>query len=255
MPDLGPALGAMIDLFGPLVGRALRAFAGTALGMFALSSLACVGAYLLAAEGSPLRGALSVLVSLVVFAVAGAVLAVKRAIGSALLEGFARLSLGAKTSRLLFERILDVDPAGAHGERGAAVVRYAERVPLADAEARLVAATDWLLRTDAHATGFFRRRLRQAAVDRVAALTLARFRSDASAHGGVDMVAVRDEVTAQVDALVAKTISGALLKVTVAVVLAACAASVLGALAIRHAIPDPVAPAHAAAVATPSVIA
>jgi len=234
--DLGPAFGALLELFGPLAAKALGAFARTALGMCALSLLACAGAYALAADGSPLRGAIALAASLAIFAFAGALLSVKRALGSALLHGFERLSLGSKTSRLLFERIAGVDLEAAHGERGPSAVRYAERVPLAQAEARLVAAADWLLHTGGGATGFLRRRLRKAAVDRVAALTLARFRSDAAQHGGVDVARVRDEVTAQVDALVAKTISGALFKVTLVIVVAACAASAGASLLVRRVI-------------------
>jgi len=237
MADLGPAFEALLDLLGPLVGRALRAFAGTVVGMCVLSVVACIVSFELAAQGSVLRGVASVAASLVVFGIAGGLLAVKRALGSALLHGFARLSLGAKTSRVLFERMAGVDFAGAHGDRGPSAVRFAERVPLAEAEARLVAATDWLLRTDERTTGFIRKRLRRAAIDRVATLTLARFRSDASQHGGVDIARVRDQVTTQVDAVVTKSISGGLLKVTLAIVAAAWVASIAASLLIRRVVP------------------
>lgn len=213
MPDLGPVASSLFEIGGPLVGRAFRAFASSLLGAFVLGVIVSVVCWSIASPRSTERGLIAIVFALVVFAVAAGFVAVKRAIMTALVHGFTKLQLGERLTKLLFERLLAVDVQHAHGERGVAVARTAERLPLATAEARLRAATDTLLREDPSA-GFFRRRLRKAAIERVSLLTLAKFREDGAKHGGVDLGLVRAELAGRADQLVVDALRGAALKVT-----------------------------------------
>lgn len=234
MADLGPAFGALAELFGPLVKRALGAFFATAFGMVTLSILAGVGCYFIAADGSVLRGLVAVLIALLCFGVLGVALSIKRAVGGALIEGFARLGLGSKTMHVLFGRMLAIDANDLHGERGVDVARTAERLPLVQAETALRGAVDWLLRAgDGSQLGFFRRKIRAAAVEKVSLVTLARFREEAAVSGGVNLVKVRDELAATIDRMIATMLDRALMKVTLVLVVAACVLS-LGAAEGLH---------------------
>lgn len=233
MPDLGPVASSLFEIGGPLVGRAFRAFASSLLGAFVLAILVCIGCWSIASAHGAARGLLAVAFAFVVFAVAAGFVAVKRAIMTALIHGFTKLQLGERTTKLLFERLLAVDPLQTHGERGSAVVRTAERLPLAAAEARLQAATDSLLRDDP-AAGFFRRRLRAAAIERVSLLTLSKFRDAGATHGGVDLGLVQADLAGRADQLVVDTLRGAALKVTALFLGLATLASVGVAFALRH---------------------
>lgn len=236
MADLGPAFGALAELFGPLVSRALGAFFSTAIGMVTLSLMAGAGCYFIAADGSVLRGMVAVVIAIATFTVFGVALSIKRAIGGSLVQGFAKLGLGSKTTHVLFGRMLAIDENDLHGERGVEVARTAERLPLVQAEARLRAAVDWLLRAgDGSKFGFFRCKIRAAAVDKVSLVTLARFREEAAASGGVNLVKVRDELAAKIDLMIANMLNRALLKVTLVLVIAACVIS-LGAAEGLHAV-------------------
>lgn len=56
MPDLGPAFGALLELFGPVVGAALKALLRTVFGMVLLGTVVMGSTIAYAADGSWLRG-------------------------------------------------------------------------------------------------------------------------------------------------------------------------------------------------------
>jgi hypothetical protein len=235
MPDISGAVGGLVDLVGPLVSKALTAFVQTTVGMVTLGVVSSIGVWFIAADGNTLRGVVAVAIAAVVFAVLGVMLGLKRAVGSALLLGFSKLHLGQKLGAVLFKRILDVDDADVHGERGVRVATASERLPLKRAEERLQSAVNTLLRADGEKPlGFLRRKLQEAALERVALVTAKRFREDAAAHGGVDLVKVRDELAQKFDELVVDAIEGGLFKVTVLLVVVASALSVGSAVALHR---------------------
>jgi len=237
MADLAPAVGGLLELVGPVIGpvikRALSAFVQTTVGMVTLGLGALVAAWLLVDPEPWWERPLGAALSLAVFAGLGVFLAMKRAIGTALVHALGELGLGRRLVGGLFRQILGVTEEGTHGDRGVAVARVAERVPLAQAEQRLRSAVERLLAAPSEGGGlggWLRRKVEGALVDRVELLTLARFREASAAEGGVDLVRVRDELVQQADALAADQVRGALSRITVLVVLGA---GVLVALVVQ----------------------
>lgn len=224
MPDLGP----LVEALGPLVGPLLGAFLRTTLGMFVLTSILAGVAYKIAAQsGSPMRSFLAVVLVFVLGAALGGILAVKRAVLQALRQGVSRLQLGQRTFGALFARILGLSGAkgvGMAGERGGAVAKIVEKLPLARAEQLLSEAVAGLYK-EGGVSGFFRTRLHRAIVERVAAITLARLRAEGAQAGGVDLIKVRDELAEKSEELLCSVFDKAMLKLTAvfALVLAAFA--------------------------------
>ena len=232
MPDLGPFVSGLAEVLGPL----LSAFLRTIVGMLTFSGLLAVLAYrTAAASGSPGKAALAAVLVLGLGAVLGGVLAVKRAILTALRHGVARLQLGQRTLGALFARMLGVHGAAAHeaaGSRGGVVAQTVERLPLARAEALLKDAVAGLYK-EGGGTGFFRSRLHRMLVDRVEALTLAHLRAEGASGGGVDLVKVRGELSGRIDELLLGVFDKLLLKFTALICLALAGGAFLIALAIR----------------------
>jgi hypothetical protein len=226
VPDLGPAAGAIFDIGAPILGRAFKAFAGSLVASALLAVVVAIGCYLVAARDGVARGLVAAAIAIALFAIAGGMVAVKRAILAALLHGFEKLQLGARTMKLLFDVLL-------RGDRGVAIQRAVERIPLPEAEARLRAAVDKLISDDA-AAGFFRRRIRAAAIEKVALVTLARFRDENASYGAVDLVKVENELASRIDQLVVDAASGAALKVTAAFLGGATAISIVAAFLLRR---------------------
>ncbi len=228
MPDLGPFVGAVAELAGP----ALRTFLLTTFGMVALG-VACAAASIgIAWPAGALRGMAAGAVAMAACCVIGVVLAIKRAVARAVLEGLRRRQLGASALGLIFERLLGVSEATAAGERGGALARTVERLPLADAEKKLRTVVAALLGEAASDDGWLRRRIRANVLLRVEGLTLQRFRAEGA--GGVDLVKVRDELGARIDAALAARAESAMRMVTLVLVLLACAGSIGVAFALRH---------------------
>ncbi len=212
MPDLGPAFGALLELFGPVVGEALKALLRTVFGMVLLGAavMACTVGY--AAQGSWLRGLIAGGLCAVALAVVTGILAVKNAVMRGLLHGIERLGLSAKLLRILFDQI-GVTEASEQGERAGAVGRAAERVPLAQAEKRLRGAVEGLLGQRAAKTGvraWMARKVMAGTLVRVEAVTLTRFREDDAKLGGVDLKLVRDELGAGIDGAIGRSIASKL---------------------------------------------
>jgi len=176
------------------------------------------------------------LLSLVTGVVAGSMLAVQRAVTTALSAGLERLGLGGRALKMIFERVLRVREEEQMGERGKAAAQVTERVPLAEAEARLERAVNGLLAERAGKRGvraWFARKLQAAALERVRALTLARFRSADAEYGGVDLIMVRDQLGEKIDATLVQTLRAAATKVTLLALSLVLLLSLGGAFAIR----------------------
>lgn len=235
MPDLGPLAEELAELIAPLIRAAVGAFFRTAGGMLLLGLGAAGLSAWIAGGGSPVRTLFGVAVTLVIFAVLGGVLVVKRAVGKALLRGLRQFGVGRRVSELLFEQMLDVSAEETHGERGVALARLAEQVPLAQAEERLSRAVQALT---ASRPGKKQRWLVQLIERRMIATveryTLARFRDEACQSGGVDLVKVQQELRQWIDARLADTVQGKLQTLSLGVVSLACVLSVLAGLGIRH---------------------
>ena len=214
MPDLGPVFGALLDLFGPVIGAALKALLKTVFGMVLLGVVVTSFTVYFAAQGSWLRALIAAVLSLVALAVVTGILAVKNAVMRGLLHGLQKLQLGTRVLTLLFNQI-GVTEKSTQGERAGAVGQVVEKLPLRDAEAKLSGAVNNLLAERAAQTGmraWMARKLVNAALTRIESITLARFRSEDAKAGGVDLLVVRDELAASIDGTLAKGISASLNK-------------------------------------------
>lgn len=227
MPDLGPAAGALLEIGGPLVARALRAFAGSLVGGLVLAVLVAAASWTIASPRSATGGALAVVVTLLLFAVVSFLVAGKRAIFAALIHAAGSAHLGERAMTLVFDRLVAT-------EHGVAAARAAERLPLADAEAKLRRVVDALVREDADG-GFVRRRIRRAALERVELVTLAELRVQGAPTGGVELSRVRAALSGRIDGLVVGSLEGAALKITAALLGGATLASLLLAFLVRSA--------------------
>jgi hypothetical protein len=238
MPDLGPLVSSLLELIAPLMGRSLRSLLATAAGMALFTLLLTIGAVLVAADGSVLQGVLGAVLALVLGTGVGVVLSGKRAVGAALAEGVRRLALGNKVLGLLFVHLLRVEASQALGERGVAVARATERLPLAQAQARLEGTMRDLLSAapaGGGVKGWLARKVQEKALGEIEAITLARFREQGAQEGGVDLIKVRDELAAKIDGLLVERIERGLLMVTLLAVLATSAVTLGGAYLIRQA--------------------
>lgn len=225
MPDLGPAAGALLEIGAPLVGRAFRAFAGSVLGGFVLAVLVAAGCWHVASERSATHGALAVVISLALFAVATVLVAGKRAVFAALIHAAGAARLGERAMALVFDRLVAT-------ETGVAAAQAAERLPLADAEAKLRRVVDALVREDAGG-GFVRSRVRRALLERVELVTLAELRVQGAPTGGVELSRVRAALSGRIDGLVVGSLEGAALKITAALLGGATLVSLLAAFLAR----------------------
>lgn len=213
MADLGPVVGAVGDLAAPLLGRALKAFLATWLGMFALGLAVAVGSVWVAWGHGPRAVSLAGLGGCLLFGLAGFALAGQRAVGAALLEGLRRAQLGTRTVRAIFDALADT--------RGAEVLA---RLPLAAAEERLRAVVQSIITSPARGGGLrasLGRRIRNTLVEKVEALTVARFRAEGAGEGGIDVQKIGAELAGKADAALEDQVRGLMFRVTLMVVLGA----------------------------------
>jgi hypothetical protein len=211
-PDVG-------ELTTPLLGHALRAFLLTMLGMFALASVVALGTVVGLWSTRPSHAMLAGLGAFVFYGLAGMGAGGHRAVGAAVLQGLARAQLGTRTVTALFDALA--------ATRGA---RALERLPLGEAEKLLSDVVRRLLSApvlEAGKSGGFRaglkRRVRDALIEKVAALTAARFRADGST-GGIEIARVGQELAARADEALADTVRGFVRRVTLLAVLGATVA-------------------------------
>jgi hypothetical protein len=225
------------DLFGehvkPLVKRAIAGLLLSVAMTVAVFVPVAIGSAVLAHHpGQIWRGLLAFLITTLAFAIAGPALAVKRAVGDALLFGLQKLRIGDRTTAMLFDR-MGIHALDRAGERGGAMVQKVERVPLAQAEQYLRDAVDFVVRQKEGGGGFFQKRMRQTLVHQVQRLTLARFRTHDKELPGVDLRRVRVEVAERADSALADAVGGALLKTTLLVLGLTSLGTLLVAYGIR----------------------
>ena len=147
---------------------------------------------------------LAVVLALVEAALIGVLLGSKRAMVAALMHGIAKLKLGSSVVGVCFRRLLKVSARERHGERGTPVAQTVERLPLAQAEQRLIEAIDVLMRAAPEGGGmtvWFRRWLHRRLLGLVRDCTLAQFREEGAQEGGLDLIQVQAEVEAHIDEL------------------------------------------------------
>ena len=222
---------ALLDILGPLTKEAVGVALRTTAGVLLLSVAVSGGCFSIAFDGSWGRGLLGAAVGLGCCAVIGGVLVGKRALLSALIVGVGKLGLGKKATHLLFDCAFDISEHEPLGERGIAIAQQAERMPLAAAEDLLKRACSRLVGPDGG--GYFSRTLRARLLSLVKAVTLSRFRTDASTYGGVNLVLVRDELTVSIDELLCRQLEELMSRVTLWLVLAAVGTSVFAATVLR----------------------
>jgi hypothetical protein len=198
----------MVDLaaFGKAVGRLLlvaaRSFLVTLLAFTALGLVLAAVCWYWMSRTHPVYGVIAAVVALLEAVVLGVILGGKRALVTALVRGLRRYRLGGTVVGLLFHRLLGASAEATAGGAGAWLARAAERVPLAQAEARLSGAVSAVLAAPAEGGGLLgwgRRRLQTRLVGAVGKYTLARFREAGAKEGGVDLVKVQAELAAKVD--------------------------------------------------------
>jgi hypothetical protein len=214
MPDLGPVFAGLLELFGPVIGAALKALLKTVFGMVLLGAVVTGGTVYFAAQGSWLRAALAAVLSLVALAVVTSVLAVKNAIGNGLLHGIEKLKLGQKVLNVVFAQV-GVHDGSVQGERAGAVGRTVEKIPLREAETKLSGAVHGLLEARAGKTGvraWLARKVMNTVLEKIESITLARFREVDAQESGVDLLKVRDELGAGIDGALGRGVKAQLNK-------------------------------------------
>ncbi|WP_394841278.1 hypothetical protein LZC95_29935 [Pendulispora brunnea] len=195
--------------------------------MAALTAVMAAGAFFASggaagAAGAWHRWAIAVLVALVAGAVLAVLLASKRAIAMALVEGASRFRLAERIVRGVFAKLGD-----------GRVAQGLERLPLAEAEHRLRAAVQGMLGERAARGGFFATRIHDAALRQVERLTLAKFRETHARTGGVDLALVRDELAQRADDLLRDAILDRATKLTFLVAAAYVAGVLVVAFGVR----------------------
>lgn len=234
MIETSLAKGLFDDHVKPLVKQAIKGLVisiGLTLVVFVPVA---IGAFAIAQHGGQYwRGLLALLITFLVFVICGPTLAVKRAVGDAVLYGLQKLRIGDRTTAMIFER-LGIHPEDRAGERGGQIVQGIERIPLVEAERKLQGAVDYVLRVQDGGGGFFQKRIRQTLVTQISKLTLARFRAHDKELPGVDLRRVRVEVAERADTAIADAVGGALLKTTFVVLGLASLGSLLVAYGIRR---------------------
>lgn len=214
MPDLGPAVGALAQLAAPLLGTALKAFLATTFGMIAAGVCVAVGSTWFLWSYSASKGLLAFLCALIVFTIAGFVMAGHRAVGKALLEGLRRAQLGGRTVRAVFQAMAD--------SRGGEMLGS---LPLAQAEKLLRDVVNGLLAAAAQGGGLKGKlsgKMQRSLLEKVESLTVTRFRAEGA--GGIDLNKVGEDLAVKADDAIADRVQGVLTKMTVLIFLAACAA-------------------------------
>lgn len=187
---------------------AVRSFLGT-VAVFTLAGcvLAAVSYYFL--RERPVYAGIAAAVAIIEGIVTGVVLGMKRGAVLSLAHGLGRLRLGRSLIRLVFDRILKVTADEAMGERGVPVTRKIERLPLAQADELLTKAVHGVT-GEAERGGWLRRKIQSRLLDMVRKYTLARFREEGAAHGGVDLQKVRGELEETVDDKLVDKVRGGL---------------------------------------------
>jgi hypothetical protein len=195
---------------------AVKSFAGT-LALLTLAGCVLAGVSYFFLRDNPVYAAVGAVVAVVEGIVTGVVFGGKRAMVMSIAHGLGRLRLGQSLIQLVFDRILKITESETMGERGGRIAQAAERVPLAQA--------DEMLRTAVHGVtgetgqgGWLRRTIQGKLLALVQKYTLARFREEGAAHGGVDLLKVRTELEDTIDDKVVGKVRGGLKVWTILVI-------------------------------------
>lgn len=165
---------------------------------FAMAGVVLGGASCYWLRDYPFYGALAAVIAVAEGIALGVMLANKRAIVLSLAHGLGSMRLGQAAVRTIFERLLGVSDEKEPGR----IARVAARIPLAQAQQRLVATVNALVHEPAQGstmTGWLRRKLRSALLNLVQKYTLARFRDQDASEPGVDLVKVKEELEETID--------------------------------------------------------
>ena len=198
------------DIAGQVAG--LTWVAVRSMGVTAAAVL-CGGAVLAVLSWVALRdapwwyGLIAAVLAVVEAVTAAVALGAYRGVVNAAVETLRRVRPGRRIVGQVFERMLGVREGEVVGERGGAVARGLERLPLARANERLDAAVRAVTGEDGEG-GWLRRTVRRLLLRGVRAVTLARFRDADARHGGVDLMKVRDDLGETVDGVVADHFRG-----------------------------------------------
>ncbi len=201
MPDYGPAVGALFEVFGGAIGSLVRVASVTLLSSAVGAGCGSLGLLIAcfaigARGGSTAHGWLAIACCAGLVLVIAPLLVVKRAIGRAVLHGLGTLWLGRKLLSLVFDDLVRTDDAGAVGDRGTGAQRALERMPVAEVERKLKTV---VARLTGEGDGFFARRLRTSLLVRVERYTLAELRAVGEHGGGVDLALARQKLKENVD--------------------------------------------------------
>jgi hypothetical protein len=215
----------------------LRSFVGTfvLVSLFGVVLAACSFFYL--NQFHWIHGLLGAFLCLVEAVATGFFFGLKRAIALTLAHALGTLRLGAALVRFLFERLLGMADGQELGERGGAMAKRIERLPLAQAEARLNSVVHQFT-GDAEQAGWLARKIQTRLLDAVRKFTLARFRAQEAKHGGIDLLQIRQELEPTIDDKLVEKVSGGLKLWTLIVFLglpaAAAAQTYLAILLLSH---------------------
>lgn len=214
----------MVELLRALLPPAVGAFLRTLGALVVLALVLAGAAFGIASSASTGRGVVAALIALAVGVAAGVSLAGQRAAGAALLRGLRDSRLGERTVTLLFERLQETSAA-----------RTLERLPLAQAEARLREGIEGLTSAagEGGLRGWLQGKLRVRLLEKLALLTLARFREAGRAEGGVDLAKVRDDLAGRADGLLAGKVRSAMSRSTLILVGVAVLGSLAAAVILR----------------------
>jgi hypothetical protein len=215
---------SMVELLRALLPPAVGAFLRTLGALVVLALVLAGAAFGIASSASTGRGVVAALIALAVGVAAGVSLAGQRAAGAALLRGLRDSRLGERTVTLLFERLQETSAA-----------RTLERLPLAQAEARLREGIEGLTSAagEGGLRGWLQGKLRVRLLEKLALLTLARFREAGRAEGGVDLAKVRDDLAGRADGLLAGKVRSAMSRSTLILVGVAVLGSLAAAVILR----------------------
>ena len=242
-----PAIAAVADSLAawlePLVRRALVTFVQTALGLSLLSIGIAVAGYMVSAPTSEGRGVLTVVVAFGCFVAFGVPLMIKRAIGAVVREGIIKLGLGAKVSQVLFTRMSQAAVADANASDRSTTgdprtddsrTNDVRPIPLSQAAAQLQRAVAAVQRlSNGERAGFFRKKIQAVVLALVSKVTSARFREVATKLGTVDIAAVKQQLSGDIDQNIVAMVNRMLWRTTAMALLLCCGVPIAFALLMR----------------------
>jgi hypothetical protein len=203
-----PELRSLAAPLASLAWVAVRSFLGT-LSLFLLAGLVLAGvSFYLLQEANLWYALLGAVLAVAEGLTIGVILGGKRAGIMALAHGLRRLGLGRVAVGLIFDRLLGMSEGEAFGERGNWAAQQLERLPLAQAEARLSGAINDLVQGST-GEGWLRRWLQGRLLRSIQKYTLTRFREEGAKTGGVDLLKVKADLETHIeDLLIAKLRGG-----------------------------------------------